>query len=92
MDTSLESLSIQVEKETLESMYLGPGVSLGMLKAEMGGKEDKGVLERIRVRTSGSKPGRKDSEAGRGQVDWDPIHIGSKDFLFFRIKNGCQCT
>lgn len=92
MGISLESLSTQVEKETRGSVYLGPGVFLGMLKAEMEGKEDEHVPERIRVRTSESRMVRKDSEAGRGPVHWDPIHIGSKDFLFFRTKNGCQCT
>lgn len=65
---------------------------LGIMNAKMEGKEVDGVSERTGVRTPGSRLGKKDSEASRGQIDWGKFHTGSKGFLFLRTESGCQCT
>lgn len=39
------------------------------------------------VGTSGARPGRKDREAGRGQIYWDKIHPGSRAFWTEKVVN-----
>ena len=64
VDISLESLSTQRNRDNTWRGYPGAGVFLGMLNVKVEGKEIKSIPGRIRIRTVGSRPGKKDSEAG----------------------------
>ena len=56
----------------------------------MEGKGIESIPERVRMRTLGSGPGRKASEASGGHIDWGKTHTRSKSFLYFRTENGCN--
>ena len=63
VDISIDSFSTQRNKDNTWREYPGAGVFLSMLNERVEGKEIESIPEKIRIRTVGSRLGKRYSEA-----------------------------